>query len=209
MVGICAQPRRCSATSSKVRPVRAIICGRIRRMTEPRETKNSSQAVGFSRTITGRHPGNDLTTTTTNGRNKSSAIHIAIYRSPHREWAVPLRDLATPALPLSTSLQVSLARGPARADRRPYRRATRPPGGFLRTTCSSARRRKLPLGAAQAGPEFIQAFPQSVADDFRCVGGRLGCKLGHIAGVLNRDVECLFRKTPSASREPPWDLPWA
>src|SRR5437588_7997580 len=50
-------------------------------MTEPRETKKSSQTVGFSRTITGLHPENELTQTTTTGRKQSSAIHIAIYRN--------------------------------------------------------------------------------------------------------------------------------
>src|SRR5258707_957841 len=74
MVEICANQRRCSTTSSRVRLVTAIICVRIRRMTEPRETKNSSQAVGFSRTITVRLPENELTTTTINGRNSSLSI---------------------------------------------------------------------------------------------------------------------------------------
>src|SRR5258705_11070242 len=120
MVGICTQPRRCSTTSSRVRPVTAIICGRSRGMTEPRETKKSSQTVGFSRTIIGLHP-DEQTQTTTNGRKQIVRDSHRYLSQPHRECEVQFRNLATRELPLSTSPQVSLARGPARADRQPCR----------------------------------------------------------------------------------------
>jgi hypothetical protein len=90
-------------------------------MTEPRETKKSSQTVGFSRTITGLHPENELTQTTTTGRKQIVRDSHRNLWQPHREWAVQFRNLATPELRLSTSPQVSLARGPARADRQPCR----------------------------------------------------------------------------------------
>src|SRR5258707_656777 len=85
---------------------------------------------------------------------------------------------------------------PVRLPTVPYsERFTRlPKSRYLNVGSGGSRLRELPFGAAQASSKFVQAFPQPVPNDFRCIGSRPGCELRNVTGVLHRDIECFFRK---------------